>query len=356
MAFDGIFNVRDPLYGALGDGIADDSPSFRLARDAAQAVGGKIVIPPGMYRFASPVPITSRLAIEGMGWQGVFSPIAGKSSYIKPDAGVTAFNITTDDAILMEKFGIAYAAAAGTVPAIILDRSAQWNSYSTLRDLHIRLAGTGIETRNVVTYLIDHCLFEGSKSIDIWSQDIVSPGNGDSVIDRCTMTGNPTLAHVYATSGGGLRVTNNKINGSGASRGVWIHATQNTEGLSPILINDNSIEGQHDGIMVDRVAGSAQLAGALGIVGNEIAHTWCGINMQANAKWINGVYIAANQIWGSAVSGQATNIYADGVLQGGLIASNLLMAAFGTVTGIAVGPHNDPITYAGLNHKGLNVL
>jgi hypothetical protein len=44
------FNVKDPAYGAVGNGIADDTAAIQAARSAANAIGGGMVFyPPGIY-------------------------------------------------------------------------------------------------------------------------------------------------------------------------------------------------------------------------------------------------------------------------------------------------------------------
>ncbi len=49
-----MFDLRD--YGAVGDDVADDAPALQAALDAvADAGGGTIFVPPGIYRIASAV-------------------------------------------------------------------------------------------------------------------------------------------------------------------------------------------------------------------------------------------------------------------------------------------------------------
>jgi hypothetical protein len=43
------FNVKDPIYGAKGDGIADDSVAIQKAITASLPAGGTIFFPPGTY-------------------------------------------------------------------------------------------------------------------------------------------------------------------------------------------------------------------------------------------------------------------------------------------------------------------
>lgn len=47
-----VANVRDPAYGAVGDGVSDDTAAIQKAIDAVSAAGGGIVdIPAGNYRI-----------------------------------------------------------------------------------------------------------------------------------------------------------------------------------------------------------------------------------------------------------------------------------------------------------------
>ena len=45
-------SVKDPAFGAVGDGVTDDGPACRAAL-AAVASGGTVYFPPGTYLFAS---------------------------------------------------------------------------------------------------------------------------------------------------------------------------------------------------------------------------------------------------------------------------------------------------------------
>lgn len=48
------FNVKDPAYGAKGDGVTDDRSSIQAAITASDAVGGLVFFPPGNYIVGAP--------------------------------------------------------------------------------------------------------------------------------------------------------------------------------------------------------------------------------------------------------------------------------------------------------------
>lgn len=64
-----VVNVRD--FGAVGDGVTDDTDAFQAAMDMAWGSfgqGGKLLIPPGDYWPRLPVKLREGVDIEGQGW------------------------------------------------------------------------------------------------------------------------------------------------------------------------------------------------------------------------------------------------------------------------------------------------
>lgn len=56
-------------YGALGNGVADDTVAIQATIAAAQAADGGIVFfPPGLYRVSATLIVTDGIRIEGVGW------------------------------------------------------------------------------------------------------------------------------------------------------------------------------------------------------------------------------------------------------------------------------------------------
>lgn len=63
-----VFNVKDVAYGAVGNGVSDDTPEINAAISAANAAGGGIVyLPPGSYRVATSLTLLSGVHLVGAG-------------------------------------------------------------------------------------------------------------------------------------------------------------------------------------------------------------------------------------------------------------------------------------------------
>lgn len=63
---EGVFNVKDAAYGALGNGSANDTVAIQAAITAAAAVNGTVYIPPGTY-YISGLTVSAPIRIVGAG-------------------------------------------------------------------------------------------------------------------------------------------------------------------------------------------------------------------------------------------------------------------------------------------------
>jgi hypothetical protein len=61
----GYVNVKD--YGAVGDGVTDDTAAIQAALDAAAAAGGEVVVPRGVYLISDTLSILSYVLLRGEG-------------------------------------------------------------------------------------------------------------------------------------------------------------------------------------------------------------------------------------------------------------------------------------------------
>lgn len=70
-----IYNVKE--YGAVGDGVTDDTTSIQNAVNAAQINGGTVYVPCGTYSISSSILITKPITIMGEG-NGVGPHVGGQ--------------------------------------------------------------------------------------------------------------------------------------------------------------------------------------------------------------------------------------------------------------------------------------
>lgn len=82
---DTMYNVKHPSFGAVGDGVTDDTAAIQAAINAAMATGGVVYFPTGPYR------VNGTLTVSGMGI--TLRGASRRRTYIeKPNAG-TLFNL-----------------------------------------------------------------------------------------------------------------------------------------------------------------------------------------------------------------------------------------------------------------------
>lgn len=89
------FNVKDPVYGAKGDGTTDDRASIQAAIDACPA-GGIVYLPSGVYRTGATLKPKPGVVLQGvhanlMSGAGLTDP----PSYIQPLASFTGTALLT---------------------------------------------------------------------------------------------------------------------------------------------------------------------------------------------------------------------------------------------------------------------
>lgn len=148
-------NVKDPLYGAIGDGVTDDTTAIVAAIAAANADGGGIVFfPPGTY------PVTALNSISNanitlMGCGSGASIIRGRT------AGTSIIRFTDNTSTATKRItGLGFVATA---------------AYQTLMDIE--------ETQQVV---IDHCQFSAANISSAVLRRIAAAGESTIRVEGCT--------------------------------------------------------------------------------------------------------------------------------------------------------------------------
>lgn len=70
-----IINVKNPNYGAVGDGVTDDTAAIQAAIDAAELVRGRVFIPFGVFPISTGLVInTDSVSLVGAGRGSILAP------------------------------------------------------------------------------------------------------------------------------------------------------------------------------------------------------------------------------------------------------------------------------------------
>jgi len=96
-----VFNVRSAAYGAVGNGVANDTAAIQAAVNAAAAVRGTVLIPPGTYMVTA-VQLAPGITISGYGAtlkRPASQPNWTRTLYI-PESGTGSWSGTSDSALL----------------------------------------------------------------------------------------------------------------------------------------------------------------------------------------------------------------------------------------------------------------
>ena len=177
-----VFNVKDPDFGAVGDGVTNDATAIQAAISAARAVGGSIVhFPAGTYLVSSSLNvngggITLRGVGGGLGIVGSTILYEGSSYALglnaDPAGTLTSDPINVRDLRLdgnnLGAFGIQIGKATGS------PKSAQVE----LRRLHV----TGFTTAGIISVAAQVCSF-----YDV--QAYLNVGAAGFLFDSITATG-----------------------------------------------------------------------------------------------------------------------------------------------------------------------
>jgi hypothetical protein len=183
-----VFNVR--RFGAIANGVADDTTAIQAAINAAAANGGgKVFLPAGNYLVSSAFTMSVAMEICGVGAGTVISQSSTTAnlfvSSATPTGGVSVFR----------DFTVSHASSksSGTI---------------------ITLAGDAIVS-NIYTRLK-------------YANAIVKTGSGDLVVDACQLRmSDETTSTAISNSGGTLAITASVVVTNGSS-GVGVAVTGGT--------------------------------------------------------------------------------------------------------------------------------
>jgi len=137
------FNVKDSAYGAVGDGVADDTAAVTAALAAASSAGGGIVhFPPGTYKTTGGHTVPAKTIVRGAGLNSMISHSGNNTCFLVNTGGAGDLTL----AVTFEKLRIVGNSGASGIGIDIQDSAS-----TVLRDVRIEAytGGVGLRLHNV---------------------------------------------------------------------------------------------------------------------------------------------------------------------------------------------------------------
>jgi hypothetical protein len=343
-----VVSVKD--FGAVGDGVADDT----AAMAAAHATGNIVYYPAGAYLFTK---LTAPITRGGIVGDGPTSTVLN-SSDTSSDA-LLVFNALwqnnlpqkDNNALVFRDFSVQCPAAKTLgacieVTAPIISTVQQENQISVFDNVTCRNFATGIYFKSASFWKVLNCNFIEYRVAGIQVANIYNSDSGDGMITNCLFETNPVSAGnagILQNSSGGLKITGCKF--LGASFGykmAWTGAAS-----SNLQIVNNSFELMDTfAISLARTSGTATFS-LINITGNNFALSGFHIGTDSNT-WLSKIAVTGNifELWGGYAS--VLNSIGLNNVNNLIICGNTFIGA--GVTSVAISLVNPTNGQVGLNN------
>jgi hypothetical protein len=254
-------SVKD--FGAVGDGVADDTAAVQAAIDSVKTLGGNLLFPPGKYLFTSQVTIDRTYTTIGSNLVGERNLIiSGYGAEIRTTGAITAFDVRggwlPNHNCMIEGFTIYHRGNTQAVGGI-------------------RMIGAGLVTCKEVSVVVSSSLPAGYAAFSLENVDPANPDTGCfwCLIDQCSVR--PWAgAEGFATYG---------VKAMGAA--------------NALTLRDNTFSGATTHVILMPHPGQAYSPNAVNIDGNffEGPTTAIGINLNSAAPLyhVTGTRITNNR-------------------------------------------------------------
>jgi hypothetical protein len=319
----GAGNVK--AFGAVCDGVTDDTAAIQAAIMASQNNNGATVVFPAFCHITAPLSITGYVHLAGI----------GLDSGLKPSTTTTAISINTQASLLFENFSIQYPIAAASMTAAInvTAPAGQENVGSVFNNISIIFPQYGFYFVSASKWTVMNSTVSHPGQNAIAVQNTNAGDAGDSTILN-NQLGTCGGACVYWASSGGLKIISNKINVAPTGIQIAMSAGVTTTG---IYVTANSIEGiTGEDILLQRVGTTGTLFNVV-ITGNELTGNY-GLHVPTDATgpWVTDLSFVGNTFQGNP-SATSYGVNVDSVT-GLNVSSNIIYTSLGgTTTKIVTG-------------------
>jgi hypothetical protein len=234
-------------YGAVGDGIADDSMAISGTIAAIPSSGGVLYFPPGYtFKTGGGHKLNKPITVKGMGNANNFDTHSGISTIVCSSGSsvlfeVNAYKCSFEDLFLMGQTGTTPTAGAGI--SVV-----SGGDFMHFQNVTVHSFYYGIDMQDGFGWSMNQCKFINTAKYGVKIQHVGFVDGGDQFIDNCMFwaDGRTSDAGIRQESGGGLKITNTKIVGSGQSDKQYHYGIDVYLGsavtTSVLLIDNVSIE------------------------------------------------------------------------------------------------------------------
>jgi hypothetical protein len=342
---EGVLNVL--TFGAVGDGVADDTTAIQAALNAVPATGATLYFPPGVYLVAAG-GLTCSNPVTLLGSQTYQSSSAG-SVVTTTATNATLFSFSAPGTAL--RFMQFHHASSGTRSAGLIGVSMTNSNFNRIESCMFTGFSTNLKIDTGIYYTISHTAFRDFVLRGLDLKYTGSPDAGDPSIDNCNFdrTGGDTTqggTAIYLSSVAGVKIDNVKINGKSGANGFdygVLHEQADTLTSTILQITGGSIEGVKTAAVAATLAGGATTGSLLSfqVTGAELN----GLN---NAGSI-GVLINGPTVNALSVTGNTFNLLDQAVslknVTGGTVSGN---SSRGLITrGVTLSTGNGKLSIGG---------
>lgn len=227
-------------FGAVGDGVADDTAELQAAIDATPS-GGVLYVPAGTYKLTAALAIADAITIVGDGCVGVHGTITAD--------GIDVMNLPLVSPYLSGTVLVQTAAAANAIRITTVGRSVH------LRDFGIRFDGASVRFTNTGhgVFAEPTAQFSGRPEMGLhsswWERVSVFGHDGNHYAFKVTNQLCCTFRDLRFYGGGGLHFSNNT---------AW--AAGNMGNLQcDHLYGQLFVDGTAHGVWIQQVAGTPNM-------------------------------------------------------------------------------------------------
>lgn len=297
-------------FGAVGDGVADDTAAFQAAHDALPANGGKIYAPPGTYKLSTAVTFTKAACLIGAGVKATtLKTSSATANVIVFDTAYCAVeNLGFDSSVT--RTGGSYVHVTKNVIR------------SRIRDFLMVNGFVGITLVCADTIYIENGdIFDTATNgygIRFIGDGVTAAGN-DMYVTKVTMSGatNRATAGIQITNNGAINITDCDIIRHGS---CLLINPGNGETASAIYGLNSYFDTATNGVVIDPAAGGT--VAQCRFVGCWMgAHSGHGVIIGSNGT-IRGVEFISPQIFSNGTRGVFLGGGADVNFVGGGICGN----------------------------------